>query len=105
MQVFWVKTLHHHNYWSSNNEDRHDNIWCYNPQETIEFMNGLEEPWIAFKILAAGAIHPRAGFDYAFKHGADFICVGMYDFQIIDDVNIALKALGANQIRRRPWRA
>ena len=50
-------------------------------------MNSLDEPWIAFKILAAGAIHPDNAFRYAFENGADFICVGMYDFQIVEDSN------------------
>jgi len=60
-------------------------------------MNGLEEPWIAFKVLAAGAIQSKNGFQYAFNSGADFICVGMYDFQIADDTNIALEALAKVQ--------
>ena len=102
---FWVKTLHHCNYWSANKVNQNDNIWCVNPEETIAYMNDLEEPWIAFKILAAGAIHPSEGFPYAFKNGADFICVGMYDFQIVDDVNIALEAFANNQQRQRAWRA
>ncbi len=100
---FWVKTLHHCNYWSANKVNQHDNIWCVNPEETVAYMNNLEEPWIAFKTLAAGAIHPREGFSFAFKNGADFLCVGMYDFQIVDDVNIALEAFANNQQRQRPW--
>jgi hypothetical protein len=111
---FWVKTLHHHNYWSSGrhwsyNEDSilkdkdNDNVFCHNPDETIRFMNGLEEPWIAFKVLAAGAIQPEDGFKYAFDNGADFICVGMYDFQVVDNTNIVLDTL-ANLQRPYPWR-
>jgi hypothetical protein len=109
---FWVKTLHEHNYWSAqvDTERREtsergfrDNIFCFKPQETIDFMNGLEEPWIAFKVLAAGAIQPKDGFRYAFNGGADFICVGMYDFQIVDDTNTALEALSKIN-RTRPWR-
>jgi uncharacterized membrane protein YphA (DoxX/SURF4 family) len=109
---FWVKTLHEHNYWSAQvdaerkDTSEHgfrDNIFCFKPQETIDFMNGLEEPWIAFKVLAAGAIQPKDGFKYAFNGGADFICVGMYDFQIVDDTNIALDSL-AKVNRTRPWR-
>lgn len=103
---FWVKTLHHTNYWSANKENQNDNIWCVNPEETIAFMETLEEPWIAFKTLAAGAIEPKEGFAFALKNGADFICVGMYDFQIVDDVNIALAAFEQGfPERRRPWRA
>lgn len=100
---FWVKTLHHINYWSANKENQFDNIWCVNPEETIAYMNNLQKPWIAFKTLAAGAIQPQEGFQYAFNHGADFICVGMYDFQIVDDVNIALDVLANIQNRQRPW--
>lgn len=101
---FWVKTIHHHDYWSAKNEETNDNIFCPDPRGTIDFMAQLEEPWIAFKILAAGAIHPREGFRYALDNGADFLCVGMYDFQLVDDVNIALDVLG-NVNRKRPWRA
>jgi len=101
---FWVKTLHHHDYWSAHPGAKwHDNMYCFKPQETIDFMNSLEEPWIAFKVLAAGAIRPADGFKYAFDNGADFICVGMYDFQVVEDVNITLDTL-AEVKRIRPWR-
>ena len=43
------------------------------------------------------------GFRYAFSSGADFICVGMYDFHIVDDVNIALVVLSGELHRKRPW--
>lgn len=62
---FWMKTLHHHNYWSAQvagGQKVNDNLYCDKPQETIDFMNNLEEPWIAFKILAAAAIQPKDGF-------------------------------------------
>ena len=106
---FWLKTLHQINYWSARPDEvkdglgEHDNLWCSEPEETIEFMRNLNQPWIAFKVLAAGAIHPEVGFKYAFDGGADFICVGMYDFQIVDDVNIALDVLGGKLDRKRPW--
>jgi len=109
---FWVKTLHTHNYWSAQvdleNKDVpevgwKDNNFCHKPQETIDYMANLEQPWIAFKTLAAGALKPEEGFRYAFDNGADFICVGMYDFQIVEDVNIALDIL-ASVKRTRPWR-
>ncbi len=100
---YWMKTLHHTDYWSAKHKQQNDNIWCTNPEETIEYMKKLEQPWIAYKILAAGAIHPKAGFQYAFENGADFICVGIYDFQIVDDVNIALNALANTPERERPW--
>jgi len=102
---FWMKTLHHTNYWSANIENQHDNIWCTDPEDTIAYMKSIDIPWIAFKTLAAGAIHPEVGFRYAFENGADFICVGMYDFQIVDDANIAQNVLNSDLKRERPWMA
>lgn len=100
---FWMKTLHNHNYWSAQHPEWHDNMYCYKPQETIEFMKTLPQPFIAFKVLAAGALKPEEAFRYAFQNGADFICVGMYDFQMVEDVNLALDALEAARNRERVW--
>jgi hypothetical protein len=115
---FYMKTLHHGNYWSATpKEDRvefnvdsgspydHDNIWAIAPEKTIEFMKKVARPWIAFKVLAAGAIHPRDGFRYAFENGADFVCVGMFDFQVRENTIIARDAVAATLDRQRPWRA
>jgi hypothetical protein len=119
---FWVKTIHPDNYWSatpkenrkvfdvmgssSNDHNQpHDNMWCRNPEETIEYMKGVEEPWIGFKVLAAGAIPPREGFKFAFEAGADFLCVGMFDFQVREDALIAQRVLAGEIKRVRPWRA
>lgn len=86
---FYMKTLHHGDYWSANKQPSNDNIWSVTPEKTIEFFKQVNRPWIAFKVLAAGAIHPREGFKYAFENGADFICVGMFDFQVRENVIIA----------------
>jgi hypothetical protein len=102
---FWMKTLHTHDYWSAKHPTWHDNMYCFDPEETIRYMESLEKPWIAFKTLAAGSIRPQQAFPYAFEQGADFLCVGMYDFQIIEDVNLCLAALDQVTERNRPWRA
>ena len=102
---FWMKTLHHHNYWSAGHETWHDNMYCFKPEETIAYMESLPQPWIAFKTMAAGAIHPRNAFKYAFENGADFVCAGMYDFQMVEDVNIAYDTLNGELNRKRDWRA
>ncbi len=103
---FWVKTSHNHDYWSArNNSPWNDNLFDFNPEETVRYMATLKEPWIAFKVLAAGAIKPEEGLKYAFTNGADFVCLGMYDFQIVEDVNIALNVLENVRNRERPWMA
>jgi len=115
---FYMKTLHHGNYWSatpkeqrvefnvdSNGLQDHDNIWCLTPEKDIEFMRPVARPWIAFKVLAAGAIPPRDGFKFAFDPGADFVGVGMFDFQIRENAIIARDAVAHAQNRQRPWRA
>ena len=69
-------------------------------------MKKVDKPWIAFKVLAAGAIHPREGFKFAFENGADFICVGMFDFQIREDAAITTRILSelSKTGRARPWK-
>jgi hypothetical protein len=114
---FYMKTLHHDKYWSatpkeqrvefnvdSNGPQDYDNIWSITPEKDIEFMRTVARPWIAFKVLAAGAIHPREGFKFAFDNGADFICVGMFDFQVRENVIIAKDMVSRAQNRQRPWR-
>ena len=111
---FYMKTLHSTSYWSSRRPDQDkdvidnysvDNYWDKHPEKTIEFFKQVKKPWIAYKVLAAGAIHPRDGFKFAFENGADLLCVGMFDFQIREDVIIARDMLSAGVTRQRSWRA
>ena len=100
---FYMKTINSKSYWSAGPMPRHDSVWSETPEETIAFMESIEKPWIAYKVLGAGAIHPEEGFQYAFQNGADFICVGMFDFQVTEDAIIARKVLANTAKRERPW--
>jgi hypothetical protein len=111
---FYMKTFHNDNYWSATPRAErperglpaHDNMWCTRPEETAEFMRSVTKPWIAFKVLAAGAIHPRDGFRFAFENGADFVNVGMFDFQVREDAILARDTVAeiTSKGRNRPWR-
>ena len=117
---YYMKTMHHDQYWSAHpRENRfpfevdgkkhldhnrfHDNLFCLYPDRTVDFVNRAKVPVMGFKVLAAGAITPEDGFNWAFRNGADFICVGMFDFQIVNDVNITIDVLGKLQGRTREW--
>jgi len=119
---YYMHTMHHDNYWSAHpRENRqpfevdgkynldhnmfHDNCFCPFPDRTVEFINRVKIPVIGFKVLAAGAIQPKDGFNWAFENGADFICVGMFDFQVVDDVNICIDTLKNLKNRKREWYA
>jgi hypothetical protein len=110
---FYQKTFHSHEYFTAPRPGEkdavgaNDNSWCSDPQAVIDFMAAVKKPWIAFKILAAGAIPPRAAFPYAFNSGADFILVGMFDWQIEEDAKLARRVVAAvtspSSKRTRPW--
>lgn len=122
----YMKTLNSGNYWTAGpklisdlnwkpdpykvvepefGKQTNDNIWSITPQQTIEVMKNVNKPWIAFKVLGAGAIPPKEGFQYAFENGVDFACVGMFDFQIAENANIVSNLLTKGLKRDRGWMA
>lgn len=117
---YYMKTLHHDRYWSAhpvenrtsyevmggNSPDHnkyHDNMFCAFPEKDVAFVERARIPVMGFKILAAGAIEPGDGFNWALQNGADFICVGMFDFQVVNNVNTAIHVLANLKDRKREW--
>ena len=56
-------------------------------------------------LSAAGAILPERAFRFAYEGGADFICAGMFDFQLPQNVAWAKQILAGTLARTRPWLA
>lgn len=115
---FYFKTIHPESYWGAIREEdkrpfvvgsfgQYDNdcMWELYPQETIDFMKTVKKPWIGYKVLAAGAVPPNEAFSFAFENGTDFVCVGMFDWQVRDNVKTAIEVLAAKKVknRTRPW--
>jgi uncharacterized membrane protein YphA (DoxX/SURF4 family) len=116
---YYMKTMHHDQYWSAHPKEFrvpfevdgkeyldhnrfHNNMFCLFPERTIEFVNKATVPVMGFKVLAAGALEPADGFKWAFDNGADFICVGMFDFQVVNNVNTTIDILKKVN-RTREW--
>lgn len=119
---YYFKTFHHDAYWSAHPKENrkpfsvdtpggvdhdqfHDNIFDLDWRATAEYMKAKKQPWFAFKTLAAGAIDPKTGFQFAFENGADFIVVGMFDFQIAQNVSLVVDTLNKLSGREREWMA
>jgi hypothetical protein len=102
---FYMKTFHSLNYWSSNvgGGQSRDNSWESDPDAVTEFFKSVKKPWIAYKVCAAGGLGPQAAFDYAFSHGADFVIVGMFSWQVAQDVQVAESMIEQYQTRERAW--
>lgn len=107
---FYIKTFHHHSYQTGPKPDEitgpyneFPGYWCANPPETAEVMRAVKKPWIAYKVMAAGAIPPKNAFRYAFKNGADFVLAGMFDFEIAEDAQLIRDAIASCGDRSRPW--
>ena len=100
---FYMKTINSKNYWSAGPMPRKDSVWSETPEITIDVMSKIKKPWIGYKVLGAGAIKPAEGFRYAYEAGADFLCVGMFDFQVNEDAKIAKDILNSKIKRTRLW--
>ncbi|HUU29028.1 MAG TPA: hypothetical protein VM123_14565 [archaeon] len=74
------------------------------PEEIQAYMKTIKQPWIGFKVLGAGRDKPQESFIHAFEKGADFIAVGMFDWQVRDDAAFVQEMLAKGLERERPWK-
>ena len=88
---FYMFTINRMNYYSSA------------PAEIAAFMKNIKKPWIGFKVLGAGRDKPLEGFQHAFEKGADFVAVGMFDWQVRDDTAHVQEMLAKGIGRDRAW--
>jgi hypothetical protein len=79
------------------------NYYSGPPADICELMKTVRKPWIGFKVLGAGRLLPPKGFRHAFERGADFIAVGMFDWQVRDDVAHVQEMLAKGIERERAW--
>lgn len=117
---FFMKTFHHDHYLSATQAAKrkqlveekgsssdhyyyHDNLWCVSADETKAFFENCEVPWIAYKVLAPVAIKTKDGLRFAWENGADFTCVGMSNFQIVENAGIVYEILHNPLTRQRKW--
>jgi len=102
---YYLKTFHHHNYPSATLN--YDSSWCDDPEKHIEVFSEIAKPWIAYKVMAAGAIPPKDALNYTFSHGADFVVFGMFDFEIDEDTRLLNEVLTQENVknRQRKWYA
>jgi hypothetical protein len=75
---------------------------CPNYERTVEFMSSVTVPWIAFKVLAAGRMKADEGYKAALDAGADFLCVGMFDFQVERNAKLAVELFADSSRQKSP---
>jgi hypothetical protein len=88
---FYFKTIHPESYWGAIPEE----------EKRPFVVDSFDKPWIGYKVLAAGAVHPSEAFKFAFENGVDFVCPGMFDWQVRENVQIAKDALAADAAKNR----
>ena len=101
---FWFKTFNSSGYALGANDGKNAATGLGESCDDVAtYMKTTNKPWIAFKVLAAGRVRPSEGFDLAFRKGADFVNVGMYDFQVEEDAALVKKVVAAHAQRERRW--
>ena len=112
---FYVKTFHSDDYPTATPKELrkeffqgkgfYDNMWCIDPEETAAVHGQRRQALDRLQGLGGRGDPAAARVAHAFRNGADFIAVGMFDFQIKEDCEIAKHVVKMTQQRKRPWYA
>ena len=78
-------------------------FYTQDTRDVAALMKTIKKPWIAFKVLGAGRVLPKDGFELALQNGADFINVGMYDFQVAENIALVSEVAKRHETRERAW--
>ena len=66
---------------------RCNNIWCEDPTAAAAYMKTRQEPWVAIRGLAGGAINPPEAYKFAIEGGASAVAIDLLDYRIVETVN------------------
>ena len=88
---FWVLAYHSLDYPAARMETRCNNIWCVDPEAAAAYMKTRNEPWVAIRGLAGGAIEPANAYKFAVTNGAAAVAIDLLDYRIVETVNGIMK--------------
>jgi hypothetical protein len=64
---------------------------CADPAEASRVMQAMDKPFIGFKVLGGARDDPEPGFKHALDAGADFLAVGMFDWQVKENAELVTR--------------
>ena len=88
---YWVLAYHSLDYPAARMKTRCNNIWCVDPVAAAAYMKTRQEPWIAIRGLAGGAINPEDAYRFAVDGGAAAVAIDLLDYRIVETVNGIVK--------------
>lgn len=91
---YWVLAFHSLAYPAAELGPGFNNLWCVDPEGTAAYMKSRPEPWVSIRGLAGGGIQPYDACKFAYDRGVGTVALNLLDFQVVDAVNAAMKALG-----------
>ena len=72
------------------------------PEQTADVMRERQGGLDRVQSAGCRCGPPKIGFRYALRNGADFMVVGMFDFQVRDNTDLVKETLASMQQRERP---